>query len=77
MDLNKILIQLQEMQNQLWGIIKFHKENPASRTSRFFTTQKPDAHLLVLLQHYQSLCNTIDDVKSLMIEQKTTAEFRR
>lgn len=69
MELNKLLLNLQEMQDQLWNIIKFHEIKPEIKIGKFWTTQKPDAHLLILLRHYQSICNTIDDVKHLMIEQ--------
>lgn len=74
MDLNKLLLDLQEMQTQLWNIIKFHDIKPELKIGKFWVTQKPDAHLLVLLRHYQSICNTIDEVKHV-IDQKQTQDL--
>lgn len=70
MNFEKLLQYLKEMQDQLWNIIKFHDIKPELKIGRFWTTQKPDAHLLVLLRHYQSICNVIDDVQQLIAKQK-------
>lgn len=75
MNLNKILVQLQELQNLFWDLISYHDKKCDTKI-KFFKQEKNTKHLLTLCKHYADISDAIKDVK-LLIMQEQQQGFKR